>query len=1007
MTNILPFLTSSSNSHLAGGKNNSEGKEGMTAFSELLSHLHASEQEGSGSGVTLWSAVDRKKALESLGPFIHIDDPPPIKQMGIDQKGSPIEAVERQLVDSIESVSFSSLRSVSNVSGRATKEGGALTLGTHIHNFRPQQSDDPSSLLNDYGIVKSGNLLEPELLTSILREDGDVSKEMEDLQSDLVNLIGAWDSSSLKAEDVKKAENILADITQLVQQKWSPSGDTFKGDHPEKQMEGISGKLERSSIYRTPALPIKGTPSLVQPAERSDDLQSDVFHKAASWDPALLKVEDLNELENLLAQMVQIVERTAALDDSFREESLSGSGETLIEYSSSRKASDSEVETFLLDAVRSVRSESLEESGGKGDNPVLEANLTKVERFEAFISSLMNLIETWDRSFLKEEEVKEMKNLSAQMVQLVKRVEATDNSSNIENTWGLSNQVNAAEGTLMKQPPPQKVVGAEVEKNTGIQPNSPEELVQYRVIKANKPVTQTNIGVAQKLEVFKSDLIHMIASWDLSSLKTDELSKVEAHLTEMVQFVGDADPAGDFASEKNIQEGLRSDLINLAAVWNESSLDNEDLQKVENLLIKVEKLMGDLSFIDDSSMKSTIQKLWNQVKDLSKTDVNLQSSQDTESSHLTMEQAELSNGEKMKAISSILQELSSLLVNSHAHAPGRVTEGPFKEREMALAASIPVEINPAQKEIGNHSASYTSSHSSDRPAVEGALNKLWNNFQRVIETVSTDERSIGKLGSETKSLIQEFVKIKAAVSQDPKQWSHYLERVFQKGTHQEQQVFQRLVNTYQNKTKVPVTYQQQTPVTGAEVAKWLKDSVRIIDNNQTSFKTEETGQQPVTPMTKVEQWTLQTSLGRENASSSKPWMQELEQMIHSSRFLMNKPGQKELHIQLKPSNLGDMTIKLIQVNGELLVKVLVNTQAAKEMLEGNMSQLRHMFSPNQVMVEKNDSTFNPQSFMQEGSKEEKESSDDQRQNQLYEVTDEENEAEEDGTFHELLMNEKV
>lgn len=88
-----------------------------------------------------------------------------------------------------------------------------------------------------------------------------------------------------------------------------------------------------------------------------------------------------------------------------------------------------------------------------------------------------------------------------------------------------------------------------------------------------------------------------------------------------------------------------------------------------------------------------------------------------------------------------------------------------------------------------------------------------------------------------------------------------------------------------------------------------------------------------------------------STNSSQPLIEQLQKIIQSTRF-NQIGGQKQLSIQLKPANLGDMVVKFTQMDGQMAVKISVTTQAAKEMLESNIQQLRHMFSPNQVVIER-------------------------------------------------------
>nr|WP_281349716.1 flagellar hook-length control protein FliK [Ornithinibacillus caprae] len=122
-------------------------------------------------------------------------------------------------------------------------------------------------------------------------------------------------------------------------------------------------------------------------------------------------------------------------------------------------------------------------------------------------------------------------------------------------------------------------------------------------------------------------------------------------------------------------------------------------------------------------------------------------------------------------------------------------------------------------------------------------------------------------------------------------------------------------------------------------------------------------------------------------------------------------GTNQLSITLRPDNLGEMMVKLTQVNGEMTVKILVSSQAAKEMLESNINQLKTMFSPHQVQIERQDVNAQQQgqnmqkdqdgqAYKEQNENQSKQSSSDQNNQQG-------NESDFEATFQELMLNEKV
>ncbi|RPF55992.1 flagellar hook-length control protein FliK [Aquisalibacillus elongatus] len=155
-------------------------------------------------------------------------------------------------------------------------------------------------------------------------------------------------------------------------------------------------------------------------------------------------------------------------------------------------------------------------------------------------------------------------------------------------------------------------------------------------------------------------------------------------------------------------------------------------------------------------------------------------------------------------------------------------------------------------------------------------------------------------------------------------------------------------------------------------------------------------EQLVVHMTRPNQSTSQTS-------NQQQMIEQLQKIIQSTRFAQSG-GTKQLSIQLKPANLGEMQMKFLQMDGQMTVKITVASQAAKEMLEGNLQQLRHMFSPNQVSIERQveqpDSDYTQQ-FMDDDSGDEQTSEQDGQSDQ----SDQQDQP--DKSFKDYLFEEEV
>ncbi|QDP40179.1 flagellar hook-length control protein FliK [Radiobacillus deserti] len=230
----------------------------------------------------------------------------------------------------------------------------------------------------------------------------------------------------------------------------------------------------------------------------------------------------------------------------------------------------------------------------------------------------------------------------------------------------------------------------------------------------------------------------------------------------------------------------------------------------------------------------------------------------------------------------------------------------------------------------------------------------------------------------------------------------------------EQTIWSKLLDAYQKRETFQgqQKYQQSAQVTSSDIGKWVKQLVNSVGT--TAVDDVSAGQAPVgttltnMPMSQVEQYIIHVGQGNSEETAETKLLNEIQRVLQSSKFL-SKNNNSQLFLKLRPEHLGDILIKMTQLNGETTVKILVQSQAAKDMLESNMHQLKHMFSPQQVVVEKQEGSLlnqqnsdNPKQSLQEDrqSSENKQSS--------YVAEDSQNEEEESGiSFSDILMNEKV
>ncbi|WP_163536798.1 flagellar hook-length control protein FliK [Gracilibacillus sp. YIM 98692] len=171
------------------------------------------------------------------------------------------------------------------------------------------------------------------------------------------------------------------------------------------------------------------------------------------------------------------------------------------------------------------------------------------------------------------------------------------------------------------------------------------------------------------------------------------------------------------------------------------------------------------------------------------------------------------------------------------------------------------------------------------------------------------------------------------------------------------QVLQKMLENYHNRLQMEKHYQHAVKVTSKDIEKWITTALENYSSSEKasamSFKTEYASSHQPSLLSKTEQFVIHLQqTNTEKEAVQKQLIDQFQKIMQKSHFMKTMNGSNQLSVRLQPDHLGEIMLKLTQVNGEMVVKMMVTSQAAKEMLEGNLQQLRHMFSPHQVQVEK-------------------------------------------------------
>lgn len=150
------------------------------------------------------------------------------------------------------------------------------------------------------------------------------------------------------------------------------------------------------------------------------------------------------------------------------------------------------------------------------------------------------------------------------------------------------------------------------------------------------------------------------------------------------------------------------------------------------------------------------------------------------------------------------------------------------------------------------------------------------------------------------------------------------------------------------------SYKKDAVITAKDVTNWLAHQMKVT-GIESSEQVSTRGQ--TLSMANVQQYVLYLNPSSESATLESQLMNQLEQSVKASRLFLPNSGINQLSFTLRPDNLGDMIVRLVEVQGEMTVKILVSSQATKSMLEANLHQLKHLFSPQQVVIEERNITL--------------------------------------------------
>ena len=223
---------------------------------------------------------------------------------------------------------------------------------------------------------------------------------------------------------------------------------------------------------------------------------------------------------------------------------------------------------------------------------------------------------------------------------------------------------------------------------------------------------------------------------------------------------------------------------------------------------------------------------------------------------------------------------------------------------------------------------------------------------------------------------------------------------------EEKTLWKELVKVYQKRRNFESIDQTDARVQRKDVSNWLSNMLErqaahpgVV--NQTGMNVTNM------PMSKIEQYIIHLNQAQGAPPVDQQLIDEFQKILQTSKFLSQSNGKMQLSLSLRPENLGDMMVRFVQIDGDMAVKITVSSQAAKEMLEKNLHQLRNVFSPHQVMIERQELNLQSVNELQQNNHEEEENGEQQEKHQNRDESQHEDDDDFEMFLQEILMNERV
>ncbi|MET3686160.1 flagellar hook-length control protein FliK [Priestia megaterium] len=141
--------------------------------------------------------------------------------------------------------------------------------------------------------------------------------------------------------------------------------------------------------------------------------------------------------------------------------------------------------------------------------------------------------------------------------------------------------------------------------------------------------------------------------------------------------------------------------------------------------------------------------------------------------------------------------------------------------------------------------------------------------------------------------------------------------------------------------------------TASESSAGTNTTGATVENQPSSFGSGE--------MPKLQQFSIYLGQAKSDYQQSSNLVNELEK-IWSKASISTEEGTSKLFIKLFPKQLGAISIEMLQKDSETVARIVVSSAKTKELLEANLSTLRHGLASQHVSIDKIDVLLSEQAM---------------------------------------------